>query len=169
MAESGGDGSHQAKLIDPEHFSVDGTLIQAWASENSYQRKHDPPRTGTGRGGKLLKRDTHESTTDPDARLYRKSARDAFKLGYLGHLAMEHRHGLIVASTLTKCSTHAERQAATGLLDRIQEWRKQVGSRPGRVVVSADTAYHETDFVDAVKRLDSKRICQPGLAGSGRT
>jgi transposase len=145
--------AHQAQLIDPDHFSVDGTLIQAWASENSYRPKHDPPRTGTGRGGKLLKRDTHESRTDPDARLYRKSARDAFRLGYLGHLAMEHRHGLIVASTLTKCSTHAERHAAAGLLDRIQRWRKQVGSTQGRALVSADTAYHEQDFVEAAKRL----------------
>lgn len=145
--------AHQAQLIDPDHFSIDGTLIQAWASENSYQRKDDPPRTGTGRGGKLLKRDTHESTTDPDARLYRKSARDAFKLGYLGHLAMEHRNGLIVASTLTKCSTHAERQAAAGLLERIQQWRRQLGSTKQRVVVSADTAYHEQDFVEAAKRL----------------
>lgn len=145
--------AHQAQLIDPDHFSVDGTLIQAWASEKSYRPKSDPPRTGTGRGGKLLKRDTHESRTDPDARLYRKSARDAFRLGYLGHLAMEHRHGLIVASTLTKCSTHAERQAAAGLLDRIQEWRKQVGSTQGRGLVSADTAYHEQDFVEAAKRL----------------
>lgn len=145
--------AHQAQLIDSEHFSVDGTLIQAWASENSYRRKDDPPRTGTGRGGKLLKRDVFESSTDPDARLYRKSARGGFKLGYLGHLAMEHRNGLIVASTLTKCSTHAERQAAAGLLGRIQKWRQQVGSTQGRVWVSADTAYHEQDFVEAVKRL----------------
>lgn len=145
--------AHDASLIDPEHFSVDGTLIQAWASEKSYQPKDDPPSRGTGRGGKLLKRDTHESTTDRDARLYRKSARDAFKLSYLGHLAMEHRNGLIVASTLTQCSTHAERQAATGLLEQIQAWRKQVGSIRRRVVVSADTAYHEQDFVEASKRL----------------
>lgn len=74
--------AHDAKLIDPEHFSVDGTLIQAWASEGSYRPKDDPPSTGTGRGGKLLKRDVFESSTDPDARLYRKSARDAFRLGF---------------------------------------------------------------------------------------
>ncbi len=145
--------AHQTQLIDPDHFSVDGTLIQAWASEKSYQPKDDPPSRGTGRGGQLLKRDTHQSTTDPDARLYRKSARDAFRLGYLGHLAIEHRHGLIVASTLTPCSTHAERQAATGLLEQIQAWRKQVSSKPRRMVVSADTAYHEQDFVEATQRL----------------
>lgn len=146
--------AHEAQLIDPEHFSVDGTLIQAWASEDSYQPKKNPPRTGTGRGGKLLKRDVFESTTDPDARLYRKNARDPFRLSYLGHLAMEHRNGLIVASTLTQCSTHAERQAATGLLDKIQQWRKQLdGIGRRRVSVAADTAYHEQDFVEAVKRL----------------
>lgn len=145
--------AHDAELIDPEHFSVDGTLIQAWASEDSYRPKDDPPSTGTGRGGKLLKRDVFESSTDPDARLYRKSARDAFRLGYLGHLAMEHRNGLIVASTLTKCSTHAERQAAAGLLAKIQQWRKQLDGIGRRVSVAADTAYHEQDFVEAVKRL----------------
>lgn len=146
--------AHDAKLIDAEHFSVDGTLIQAWASENSYRPKDNPPSTGTGRGGKLLKRDVFESWTDPDARLYRKSARDAFRLGYLGHLAMEHANGLIVASTLTQCSTHAERQAAAGLLDQIKQLREQVGCTQHRASVSADTAYHERDFVEAVKRLD---------------
>lgn len=145
--------AHDAQLIDPEHFSVDGTLIQAWASEDSYRPKDDPPSTGTGRGGKLLKRDVFESSTDPDARLYRKSARDAFRLSYLGHLAMEHRNGLIVASTLTKCSTHAERQAAAGLLEKIQQWHKQLDGIGRRVSVAADTAYHEQDFVEAVKRL----------------
>jgi transposase len=145
--------AHDAKLIDAEHFSVDGTLIQAWASENSYRPKDDPPSTGTGRGGKLLKRDTHESKTDPDARLYRKSARDAFRLGYLGHLAMEHANGLIVASTLTPCSTHAERQAATGLLEQIRQLRQQLGGTQRRASVAADTAYHEQDFVEAVQRL----------------
>src|SRR5258706_1639955 len=145
--------AHDAKLIDPEHFSGDGTLIQAWASPDSYRPKDDPPSTGTGRGGKLLKRDVFESSTDPDARLYRKSACDAFRLGYLGHLAMEHRNGLIVASTLTKCSTHAERQAAAGLLDKIQQWRKQLDGIGRRVSVAADTAYHEQDFVEAVQRL----------------
>jgi hypothetical protein len=70
--------AHDAKLIDAEHFSVDGTLIQAWATENSCRPKGDPPSTGTGRGGKVLKRDVFASSTDPDARLYRKSARDAF-------------------------------------------------------------------------------------------
>jgi Transposase DDE domain/Transposase domain (DUF772) len=145
--------AHDAKLIDAEHFSVDGTLIQAWASENSYRPKDDPPSTGTGRRGKLLKRDVFESSTDPDARLYRKSAREAFRLGYLGHLAMEHANGLIVASTLTQCSTHAERQAATGLLDQIKQLRQQVGCTQRRASVAADTAYHEQDFVEAVKRL----------------
>jgi transposase len=167
--------AHPASLIDAEHFSVDGTLIQAWASEKSYQRKDDPPPTGTGRGGRLLKRDTHESKTDPDARLYRKSARDAFQLGYLGHLVMEHQNGLIVASTLTKCSTHAERQAAAGLLERIQQWRRQLGSAPRRAVVSADTAYHEQDFVETVQRLGFEahlpawpRRKRPDLIGEAR-
>lgn len=145
--------AHEAKLIDQEHFSVDGTLIQAWASEKSYRPKQDPPQTGSGRGGKLLKRDVFESSTDPDARLYRKSARDSFRLSYLGHLAIENGHGLIVASTLTPCSSKAERQAAAGLLGKIQELGRELGWKPRRRSVAADTAYHEQDFVAAVTQL----------------
>jgi len=91
----------EQNLLDGEHFSVDGTLIEAWASERSYQPKDDPPQPGQGSGrrGELLKRDTHASRTDPDARLYRKSARDRFRLSYLGHVAMDNGHGLIVGAT----------------------------------------------------------------------
>jgi transposase len=145
--------AHDAKLIDEEHFSVDGTMIQAWASEKSYRPKDDPPTQGTGRRGKLLKRDLYESTTDRDARLYRKSARDPFRLGYIGHLAMENGHGLIVASTLTKAATNAERQAATGLLGKIRELGRELGWSTRRLSVAADTAYHEQDFVAAVQQL----------------
>lgn len=145
--------AQEAQLIDPDHFSVDGTLIQAWAGERSYRPKQDPPARGTGRHGKLLKRDVLESSTDPDARMYRKSARDPFRLSYLGHVAMEHAHGLIVASTLTECSTYAERGAAASLLDRIRGWRGAVRASLARPTVTADTAYHERDFVERARAL----------------
>src|SRR5712692_3777012 len=80
-----------AQLIDEEHFRVDGTLIEAWASEKSNQPKDDRPARGQGSGrkGAILKGDTHESKTDTEGRLYRKSGRDRLRLSYLGHLAME--------------------------------------------------------------------------------
>ncbi len=145
--------AHRANLLDEEHFSVDGTLIQAWASEKSYRAKDDPPSRGTGRKGRLLKRDVFESSTDPEAHLYRKSGRAAFQLSYLGHLAIENTNGLIVASTLTQATTHAERQAATGLLGKIQWLGQQLGWKKRRRSVAADTAYHEQDFIAAVRQL----------------
>jgi hypothetical protein len=145
--------ARQARLLDEEHFSVDGTLIEAWASEKSYQPKNDPPAPGqgTGRRGALLKRDTHESRTDPEARLYRKSGRERFRLSYLGHLAMEHGSGLIVASMATQSSTTAERDAAKTLLKRVKTLLGRI-RRPA--TVSADKAYHERDFVDAMRQMD---------------
>jgi len=149
--------AHQAKLLDEDHFSVDGTLIQAWASERSYRPKANPPARGSGRHGKLLKRDVMESSTDPEARMYRKSAHDSFRLSYQGHVAMEHAHGLIVASTLTPCSTRAEREAAASLLHRIRGWRAAVRNRTHasswQPTVTADTAYHEQDFVERAREL----------------
>ncbi len=129
------------RLIDEEHFSVDATLIGADAGEGSYHPKSNPPAPGSGSGrrGELLKRDTHESTTDADAQLYRKSKRAAFQLAYLGHLVMENRQGLIVAAAATKVST-GERRGALGLLDKLRR-RLRVNT------VGADTAYNEKDFV----------------------
>lgn len=140
------------KLLDEEHFSVDGTLIQAWASQRSYRPKADPPQPGQGSGrrGTLLKRDTHESSTDPEARLFRKSRSEYVRLSYLGHLVMENRNGLIVASTLTQSSTTAERQAARGLMQQV---RKLFGGEK-KMTVGADKAYHESDFMEAMKQLD---------------
>ena len=145
----------ECNLIDHEHFSVDGTLLRAWASERSYQRKQDPPEPGqgTGRGGKLLKRDVYESRTDPEARSYRRTQRDWPKLSYLGHVVMEHRHGLIMAGMVTQASTQAERGAATELLEQVQQWRQQRGGGKRRMTVAADCAYHERDFVQDMQRL----------------
>jgi transposase len=145
----------ECKLIDREHFSVDGTLIRAWASERSYQPKDDPPGPGqgTGRHGKLLKRDLYESRTDPEARSYRRSRSELPRLSYLGHVVMENRSGLIVAGAVTQASTHAERKTATDLLSRVKKMRQQLGWKTGRVTVAADRAYHEQDFVDSMRTL----------------
>jgi transposase len=144
----------QAQLLDEEHFSVDGTLIRAWASERSYQAKPNPPGPGqgSGRGGQLLKRDLYQSRTDPEARSYRRTHRELPRLSYLGHVVMEHRHGLILAGSVTQASTHAERQAATQLLKQVQQLRQRLGWK-GDMTVAADCAYHESDFVQDLQRL----------------
>ena len=146
--------ARQEKLLDEEHFSVDGTLIEAWASERSYQPKDNPPPPGqgSGRNGKLLKRDVFQSQTDADARLYRKSAGERFRLSYLGHLVTENQHGLIVASQASLASTRAEREVGTKLLKRVKQWLKVPGRR-GPLTVGADKAYHEKDFVPAMRQL----------------
>jgi transposase len=86
----------EQQLLSDEHFTVDGTLIEAWANRRSFQEKKEPPEKGSGRGGKKLLRDTHESETDPEARLYKKSTAGEAKPGFLGHLVMENRNGLVL-------------------------------------------------------------------------
>jgi transposase len=140
------------QLLDEEHFSVDGTMIRAWASEGSYQPKDHPPAPGQGSGrrGELLKRDTHESKTDPDARLYRKGRREPSRLSYLGHVVMENRSGLIVAGMATQAATTAERDAATCMMKSV---KKLLGRVRCCASVGADKAYHEKDFVEAMQDL----------------
>src|SRR5229473_725339 len=119
-------GEHD--LLSEEHFTVDGTLIQAWASRNSFVPKEKPPQKGSGSKGKKLLRDTHESKSDPEARLYKKSAAGQSQPSYLGHVLMENRNGLITAALATQSSTSAEREAALAMLD-------QRGRSPGQVKV----------------------------------
>ena len=132
-------------LLSDEHFSVDGTLIQAWAGMKSFRRKDgadEPP--GPGRNGarnfRKEKRSnkTHASTTDPDARLARKSDGQEAKLAYAGHLLMENRHGLIVDARLTHATGTAEPEAALAMLRGLPGGHKTVG---------ADKAYDTADFV----------------------
>src|ERR687892_566575 len=137
-------------LMSDEHFTVDGTLIEAWASQKSFQRK-DGDTDGDGRNfrGQDRKNDTHASTTDPDARLYRKSNNAEARLAYLGHLLMENRHGLIVDAQATVADGFAEREAATTMLS--SHWRHA----PDRHrTVGADKAYDTTDFVEQVRQID---------------
>ena len=139
-----------ADLMSDEHFTVDGTLLEAWASQKSFQRK-DGDTDGDGRNfhGETRKNDTHASRTDPDARLYRKSSNSEAHLAYLGHVLMENRHGLIVDAVATIADGFAEREAATSMLSAHWQYA------PSRSrTVGADKAYDTADFVEHVRQVD---------------
>jgi transposase len=131
------------QLLSAEHFTVDGTLLQAWASRRSFREKADPPDRGTGARGRKLLRDTHESTTDPEARLYRKSASGVSVPSYLGHVITENRHGLVVAAMATQSGNSEERRAAMKLLKRLK--------RGKLMTLGADKSYQEEGFVSGLR------------------
>jgi transposase len=137
------------KFMSDEHFTVDGTLIQAWASQKSL-RKKDGSDDGDGSNfhGQQRKNDTHASTTDPDARLYKKSYGKESKLSYLGHALVENRNGLIAAAMVTHADGYAERDAALLMLDQRQK------NRSRRITVGADKAFDTRDFVATVRELN---------------
>jgi transposase len=151
------------KLLSSEHFSVDGTLIEAWASMKSFVPKDggDPtPGKGSGSGGRNAERnfhgekrknDTHSSTTDPDARLFRKGAGKEAKLCHMGHLMTENRNGLIVDARLTEANGTAERTTA---LDMIED-----NAKPGSTV-GGDKNYDTADFVAGCR----ERGCTPHVS-----
>jgi len=142
-----------AGLTSNEHFSVDGTLVEAWASHKSFRRKDgsdDDNPDGRGRNagrnfhGETRANDTHASTTDPDARMYRKGFSVPARLCFAGHVLMDNRHGLVVDAELTPATGTAERDAALDMLAR----------RPrARVTVGADKAYDVRDFIDRAREL----------------
>ena len=134
--------------LSDERFTVDGTLMEAWAGMRSYQPKDDPPAPGKGSGrrGELQKRDLFGSTTDPEAHLYRKSQRETAKLGYLGHVLCDRERGLIAGACVTSATTKAEREAAVELIETLPV-------RRGRIQVAADKGYDETVFVEHLRRL----------------
>lgn len=140
------DEARQHQLLSEEHFTVDGTLIQAWASRRSFREKKDPPAPGSGSGdrGELLLRDRVESTTDPEARLYRKSQGDRAMPCYQGHALMENRNGLVVAAEASLAGRDAERQAALGMLDRT--------AKTQAATLGADTGYQEPPFIEQLRR-----------------
>ncbi|MBI2816726.1 MAG: hypothetical protein HYX72_07285 [Acidobacteria bacterium] len=106
-------------LLSEEHFTVDGTILEAWASRNSFVAKDPTTVVGAGARGKKCLRDTHESKTDPQARLYKKSTAGEAKPSNLGHVIIENRNGLVVAARARQCSTTAEREAALAMLDEM--------------------------------------------------
>ena len=139
----------QAKrFMSDEHFTVDGTLIQAWASQKSFRRKDGSDDDGTNFHGQKRSNKTHASTTDPDARLYRKSYGKESKLSYLGHALVENRNGLIAAAMATQADGFAERDAALLMLADKQKDRSR------RITVGADKAYDAQDFVTAARALN---------------
>src|SRR5215472_2085395 len=144
------------RLLSSEHFSVDGTLIQAWASMKSFKLKQPPGNGGGGGGGRNAPADfrgqkrnneTHQSTTDPDARLYRKGPGMEARLCFIGHGLMENRSGLIVDARLTRVSGHAEQLAA---LDMVQHW----ADRPSAITLGADKGYDAADFVEELRTIN---------------
>jgi transposase len=136
-------------LMSDEHFTVDGTLIEAWASQKSFVPKDRPPTDGDGSNPTLnfhkTKRsnETHESATDSDARLYRKSSTHEARLAYMGHALMENRNGLVADARLTLATGTAERDAAVEMVDAIG------GSR--RITVGADKGYDAREFIDRLR------------------
>jgi len=140
-------------LLSDEHFSVDGTLIRAWASMKSFRRKDgsDEPPTPGRNGERNFRKDkrsneTHASRTDPEARLARKSDGQEVRLAYTGHLLMENRNGLLVDARLTQATGIAEREAAA----------KMLAERPGngRITAGFDKAYDTAEFVAALRVMN---------------
>lgn len=139
--------ARRKNLLSDEHFTVDGTLLEAWASKKSYQKKEEPPTEGSGSRGAVLLRDTHESKTDPDAHLYRKSAGGESKLVHMAHVLMENRSGLPVAGTTTAAITDAEWEAAQQMLEKVQR-------SADRITVGADAGYDVPRFVEALRQMN---------------
>jgi transposase len=144
--------ARERQLLSAEHFTVDGTLIQAWAAARSFVEKSDPPQPGggSGRGGEVLLRDKVESSTDPDARLFKKATADKAVPSYQGHVLMENRNGLVVAAEVTQAATVAERRAALHMLDAVVAPPSERGAEP-QVTLGADTQYQEAKFIEALR------------------
>ena len=139
-------------LLSDEHFSVDGTMIDAWASMKSFRPKDGsgtPPTPGRNGErdfhGEKRSNETHASTTDPDARLYKKANGQPAKLCHLGHVVMENRSGLVVAASLTPATGTAEREAAVAMVEAL--------GGDQRITLGADKAYDTADFIAEMRRL----------------
>jgi transposase len=151
------------RLLSSEHFSVDGTLIEAWASIKSFRRKDGNDRDGDGPGRNAERsfhkekrsNETHQSTTDPEARLYKKGDGQPAKLSYMGHALMENRHGLAIGAVVTQATGTAEREAALALLDRHSSRR--------RITLGADKAYDVRQFIGDLRA----RAVTPHIAIDG--
>jgi transposase len=146
--------ARQEGLLSDEHFTVDGTLVEAWASLKSFQPKGSGGPDGGGQGrnaevnfrGQKRKNDTHASTTDPDSRLYRKSLGKEAKLCYMGHVLMENRNGLAVDSRLTLATGTAEREAALEMIEQVASSKK--------ITLGGDKGYDHGDFAEQLRAQD---------------
>lgn len=141
------------KLLSKDHFSVDGTLIQAWASLKSFKPKDDEPEPPVGKNptrdfkGEKLTNATHASTTDPEAKLYRKSLNQEPRLSFAAHLLTENQNGLVVMSAVTQADGFAERETAKAMIGKI-------APRKRRVTVAADKNYDTLGFTQAMRELN---------------
>jgi transposase len=144
------------KLLSSDHFSVDGTLIEAWASMKSFKPRDgsgDDPPAGSGRNaeadfhGEQRSNQTHASTTDPDARLYKKGAGKEAKLCFIGHGLMENRSGLLVDACLSEADGHAERVAALHMIEPYAD-------RPRSITLGGDKGYDAADFVNELRSMN---------------
>ncbi len=140
------------KILSKDHFSVDGTLIQAWASLKSFKPKDDDQDSPTGRNagrdfkGEKLSNETHASTTDSEARLYRKSYNQEPRLSFAAHLLTENLNGLVVMSRVTQADGYAERETAKAMLGKT-------ASRKRRITIAADKNYDTEGFVKAMREI----------------
>ncbi len=150
------DHARSQGLLSDEHFTVDGTLLEAWASQKSFQRKDDPtPPSDEDPGnptvnfhGERRSNATHESTTDPEARLCRKGPGKEAKLAYLGNLLMDNREGLAVAAQVSIATGSAETLGALELIETLAQ-------RAGRITVGADKAYDNEAFVEGMRFMEA--------------
>jgi len=158
----------QAKAhLSDEHFTVDGTLIEAWASQKSFQKKDGGGEgDGTQFRGETRSNDTHQSKTDPDARLYRKGGGQEARLGYLGHVMMENRNGLIVDALLTQADGTAEREAALIMVYRRWQKKRRRGPR-APMSLGADKAYDTLEFVQLLRQMEVRPHVAQNLNRTG--
>jgi transposase len=133
------------KLLSDEHFTVDGTLIEAWASHKSFKPKRGGDDPGGDFRGQTRRNDTHQSTTDPEAKLYRKGHGQESQLAYLGHVMMDNRHGIAIDTRLTEANGRAEREAALVMAAHLPGGNK-------RVTLGADKGYDTLDFVKGLRQ-----------------
>ena len=159
------DQARQAGLLSDEHFTVDGTLLEAWASLKSFRRKgeepadppDDPGNPTVNFHGEARRNDTHQSTTDPDAWLARKGNGREAKLSYAGHVLLDNRHGLVANVCVTAATGSAEREAALLLLDGV----------PGAVTIGGDKGFDVPSFVADVRARGVTPHVAQKVKGSG--
>ena len=145
--------AEKKEWLSGEHFSVDGTLIQAWAGHKSFVRKDDDQNNGDGGDFKGSKRsnDTHQSKTDPDSRLYRKGNNTGSELRYIGHTLSDNRHGLIANAMVTQADGYAEREAAKAM---INDARQALDDPLREITLGADKGYDAAEFVQACQAMN---------------
>jgi len=141
--------ANEKNLLSGEHFSVVDTLIQAWAGQQSLVRKDGSDDDGGNFKGQTRSNDTHESTTDTDARLYRKG-KTASELRYMGHTLTDNRHGLIANAVVTTANGHAEREAAKAM---VGDARQAKGDPAIEITLGADKGYDAKEFIDALQEM----------------